>query len=120
MAEIESLYISYVEFANIVEDRKSLKDFRGRSITNQFEIVIREVVGSKYDSNITLNFETCCPKERKRLRTEYDRLKKKMRNNSNRGRKLSFELDGTRPFISSQLYPTLIVSTPHQPPPQER
>ena len=118
--ESESLYFSYVEFANIVEELKMLKKFRGRNITNQFETVIRAVVASKYDDNITLDFEKCSPKERKSLRTEYDRVKTKMRTNSNRGRKLSFGLDEkTKPFMSSEMYPTIIVSAP-QPPKNER
>ena len=43
-----------------------LKQFRGKKIPNQFEIVTREVVASKHE-NVQLDFENCSVKERKKI-----------------------------------------------------
>ena len=111
---MESVYISDVEFANIIETLDLLKQFRGKRVENKFEIVATEVLASKYDRNVTyLDFVNCSPLERKTLRNDYARIEKIIRDNSNRQRKLSFGLDADRPFLSSEKYKTLIVSSPH-------
>ena len=108
--ENEIVFISYAEFANTMQDKELLKNFRGKKIVNKFEIISREVVALKYD--VSLDFENCSKEERKQLRNDYDRLEKKIQQNRNNSRKWSFGLDEDKPFISSEMYPTLIVSTP--------
>ena len=61
--ESEMVFISDVEFANIVQELNLLKQFRGKKIPNQFEIVTREVVASKHE-NVQLDFKNCSAKER--------------------------------------------------------
>ena len=108
--ENEIVFISYAEFANTMQDKELLKNFRGKKIVNKFEIISREVVALKYD--VSLDFESCSKEERKQLRNDFDRLEKKIQQNRNNSRKWSFGLDEDKPFISSEMYPTLIVSTP--------
>ena len=114
--ENELVYISEKEFANIVDDRGLLKSFSGnqqrpKHTVNKFETVITEVVGSKYD-NVHLDFIGCLEVERNRLRSAFTRIEKKMRTNSKAGKNLSDGLPGDKPFISSDQYKTLVVSTP--------
>ena len=116
--ESEMLYISDVEFANIAQTLNVFKPNRGKHVVNEFEQIIRQVVGSKHD-DIFLDFENCLPKERKKLRNEYVRIKKAITPNIQHSKKWSHGLDANRPFISSELYKTLVVSVP-QPTPNER
>ena len=56
--ESEMLLISDVEFANIAQSLPKLfSRNRGKKIVNEFEHVIREVVGSKHEDNIFMAFE---------------------------------------------------------------
>ena len=112
--ESEMLLISDVEFANIAQSLPKLfSRNRGKKIVNEFEHVIREVVGSKHDESISLDFEKCLPKERNTLRNEYARIKKQIKTNIKLSKKWSTGLDANNTFISSEKYKTLVVSVPH-------
>ena len=117
--ESELVFISDVEFANTVQTLGILKTFHGgKQVQNKFEIVSKEVFRTKYD-HAYLDFENCSSVERKNLRNAYARIEKKFEANIRRGNDLSFGLDASQPFISSEMYPTLVVSPP-QPPPGPR
>ena len=114
--ENELVYISEKEFANIVDDRQLLKSFSGnqqrpKHTVNKFETVITEVIGSKYD-NVHLDFIGCLEVERNRLRSAFTRIELKIRTNSKNKKPFSHDLDPSKPFISSELYKTIIVSSP--------
>ena len=118
--ESESVFISQFEFASIVQELpKLLKRFKGKHIINKFEDVVTEVVGSKYTNNVHLDYVGCTSKERQKLRSAFVRIEKKIRQNSKNGKPYSFGLPGDKPFISSEAYPTLVVSIV-QPPKNER
>ena len=111
-SESELVYMSDVEFANIIQKLPRLtSQFRGKTVPNKHELIITEVIGSKYD-NVFLDFKNCSPKERMQLRNEYTRIDKQMQTNSRNKKERSFGLDGNRTFISSELYPTLLVVSP--------
>ena len=118
-SESELVFISDVEFANTVQELKILKRFHGQQVTNKFEIVSKEVLGSKYE-HAYLDFEKCDPVERRNLRNNYVRIEKTFQKNSRRGNDLSFGLDGSNTFISSEMYPTMVVSPPPPPRPGPR
>ena len=110
--ENESVFISQLEFSNIVQTLPKLfKRFRGKHVVNKFEEVIPEVIRSKYD-HVHLDFIGCTATERNKLRSAFTRIEKKMRTNSKAGKNLSDGLPGDKPFISSDQYKTLVVSTP--------
>ena len=112
--ETEIVYISQAEFATRVEERPHLTaQFKSkRGTINKFEIVIREIVESKYDESY-LDFENCDILERKKLRSAYDRIIKKMRRNVQNRKSLSHDLPNDKPFICSSDYPTLVVYAPN-------
>ena len=111
-SESELVYMSDVEFANTIQKLPRLtSQFRGKTVPNKHELIITEVIGSKYD-NVFLDFKNCSPKERMQLRNEYTRIEKQMTTNSKNKRDSAFGLDGSRTFISSELYPTLLVVSP--------
>ena len=112
--ENEIVFISQIEFANIVEDLDVLKQFSGRHVVNKFEIVVEAVVRWKYENNVRLDFENCSTAEKSKLRCAYNRIEKKIRTNSKRKKNLSYELEN-KAFISSDQYKTLIISLPHPP-----
>ena len=111
--ETELIYMSDVEFVNILKSlpKTLTSQFRGKTVPNKHEIIINEVIGSKYD-NVFMNFKNCEPRERMQLRNEYTRIEKQMTTNSKNKRDSAFGLDGNRTFISSELYPTLLVVSP--------
>ena len=108
--ENEVVFISQIEFADIVEDMDILKQFSGRHVVNKFEIVVAAVVRNKYE-NVRLDFENCSTAEKSKLRCAYNRIEKKIRTNSKRKKNLSYELEN-KAFISSDQYKTLIISLP--------
>ena len=55
--ENEIVFISQIEFSNIVEDLDVLKQFSSRHVVNKFEIVVEVVVHWKYENNVSLDFE---------------------------------------------------------------
>ena len=55
--ENEIVFISQIEFSNIVEDLDVLKQFSSRLVVNKFEIVVEVVVHWKYENNVRLDFE---------------------------------------------------------------
>ena len=55
--ENEIVFISQIEFSNIVEDLDVLKQFSSRHVVNKFEIVVEAVVHWKYENNVRLDFE---------------------------------------------------------------
>ena len=111
--ESQMLSISDVEFANIAQSLPKLfSRNRGKRIVNEFELVIREIVGSKHEDDIILDFENCLPKERKDLRNDFVRIKKEIQTNIRLKEKWSSGLDANRTFISSEKYKTLVVSVP--------
>ncbi len=118
--ESEVVYISQFEFAKIVQELPNLlKRFKSKHITNKFEQIVSEVVGSKYGKNIHLDFVGCNSNERDKLRSAYVRIEMKIRANSKNGKPYSSGLSTDKPFISSDAYPTLVVSTV-QPPKNDR
>ena len=117
--ESESVFISDVEFANTVQTLGILKTFIGKQIPNKSQVVSKEVFRTKYD-HAYLDFENCDPVEKTRLRNNYIRIDKTFQKNSRRGNDLSVGLDISRPFISSEMYPTMVVSPPLPPRPGTR
>ena len=118
--ESELVFISDVEFANTVQTLGILKTFHGgKQVQNKFEIVSKAVMKSKYE-HAYLDFENCDPSERKTLRNNYQRIEKSFQRNSRNRNDLSFGLDANRPFISSEMYPTMVVSPPLPPRPGTR
>ena len=109
--EQELVFISDSEFANIVQKLKVLKKFSGKKVQNKYQLVTKEVFEHKYD-DAYLDFEKCSSLEKQKLRNDYMRIEKALQRNSRHGKDLSFGLDGSRPFISSEFYPTLVVSPP--------
>ena len=116
MDEEESgCYISQFEFAKIVERLDILQQFKhtanrpGKSVVNKFETVITEVVGSKYDSNLFLDFENCLLQEKQKIRSAYARIETTMRKNQQKRKPLSHDLPSDKAFISSTQYPTLVI-----------
>ena len=112
--ENEIVFISQIEFSNIVEDLDVLKQFSSRHVVNKFEIVVEAVVHWKYENNVRLDFENWSTAEKSILRCAYNRIEKKIRTNSKRKKNLSYELEN-KAFISSDQYKTLIISLPHPP-----
>ena len=108
--ESEIVYISDAEFANSLQVLPDLASFRGKTIVNKYQILAKAVIASKYEDT-ELDFENCSAEEKQKLRNDYNRIEKKIRTNSKNKKPFSFGLDGNRPFMSSELYPTLIVST---------
>ena len=113
--ETELIYMSDVEFVNTLKSlpKTLTSQFRGKTVPNKHEIIVKEVIGSKYD-NVFMNFKNCEPRERMQLRNEYTRIEKQMTTNSKNKRDSAFGLDGNRTFISSELYPTLLVVSPQK------
>ena len=115
----ECIYISEVEFLNLVEDLHVLTQFRGKQVVNKYQIVSQAVIEDKYDDTY-LDFDNCLPEEKQKLRNDYMRIEKIFQRNQRNGDNLSFGLDENRPFITSELYPTLVVSPPQDPSENDR
>ena len=113
--ENELIYISFKEFAQIVQDRNCLGRFSARKIgkhtVNKFEFVISEVIGFKYDE-VNVDFINCSSAERNKLRSAFTRIELQIGKNRKRGNPYSVGLADDKPFISSEQYKTLFVFPP--------
>ena len=113
-SESELIFISEVEFCNLVEELHLLKQFSGTQVQNKYQIVSQAVIEDKYDY-VYLDFDICKPEEKIKLMNEYKRIERIFQRNQRNGTNLSFGMDSNRPFLSSELYPTLVVSPQDDP-----